>query len=62
MIEVREKSAGGRVVAVMPWIVWKITALPIGGYILMSFQWDYGTGRHWTKSLISGLRLAWRAR
>lgn len=62
MIEVRDKANGNRVIAVMPRFVWWLTALPIGGYILMSYRWDYGTGRHWIKSLTSGLRLAWRAR
>ncbi len=65
-VKVRDKNQGGKTVAEMPLIVWQLTgwlckhegALGLlGGHILNSYEWDYGTGRSWWASLVSGIRI-----
>ena len=59
MVKIRDKSEDNHIVAEMPLFIWWLTRLPIGGYIIMSFRFDYGTGRHWSRSLMSAIKLAW---
>ena len=66
-----DKTQAGKTVAEMPLFIWHLTGWlckhenrlgTLGGMILNSYILDYGRGRHWLASLVSGIRTWWGCR
>lgn len=68
LVKIEGEIQGDGYVDEMPLFVWHLTGLLcklnnflglLGGMILMSYRWDYGSERSWWESLISGVRMWW---